>query len=94
MVELGLKPRLQSSLWEATCKKIALSLVGLQGVNEEHTAIEQFVEHIISNKMAYKTVSGVDGVRGSFTLTRVCQVCIVLEKGPQLCLPLSPFRIP
>lgn len=40
MVELGLKPRLQSSLWEATCKKIALGLVGLQGVNEEHTTIE------------------------------------------------------
>lgn len=94
MVELGLKPRLQSSLWEATCKKVALGLVGLQGVNEEHTAIEQFMEHIISNKMAYKTVSGVDGVQGSFTLTGLCQVCIVVEKGPQLCLPLSPFRIP
>lgn len=52
------------------------------------------MEHIISNKMAYKTVSGVDGVRGSFTLTCLCQVCVVLEKGPQLCLPLSPFRIP
>lgn len=78
MVELGLRPRLQSSLWEAACKKIALGLVGLQGVNEEHTAVtEQFMEHVILDTKAYETVSGVDGVRGGFTLTHLCQVCVV-----------------
>lgn len=44
--------------------------MGLHRVKEEHTAIEQFMEHI--NEMAYGTVSGVVGVQGRFSLTRVC----------------------